>query len=284
MSTAPEKENPELPSTHIPLWEGAAPHALGAADTDTPRLYAYLPEKGARPTRAMVIFPGGGYEFLAFVHEGIHEAEWFQKQGIAAFVLFYRLPIHGYRHPVPLLDAQRAVRLVRSRAAEWNIDPAKIAVMGFSAGGHLASTLITHFDGGDAGAADPIERQSSRPDFGVLVYPVISFREGVTHGGSKRNLLGPDPDPALVENLSNETQVTPQTPPTVLVHAVNDGPVPIENSRLMRAALQKAGVPGELHEYPEGGHGFGFGPGYDNAPPDWLERVLGWLEGQGFKA
>jgi acetyl esterase/lipase len=285
METSPYLGKAAVPSTFVPLWNGAAPHSLGSADRDQPRLYAYLPEKSARPTRAMIILPGGGYEFLAYEHEGIHEAEWFQQQGIAAFVLLYRLPVHGYRHPVPVLDAQRAMRLVRSRAAEWNIDPAQIAVMGFSAGGHLASTLATHFDGGSANAADPVERQSCRPDYAVLVYPVITLRvPGITHGGSKQNLLGPEPDPALVENLSNETQVTPQTPPTVLVHTLDDDAVPIEHSRLMLAALQKAGVPCALQEYPRGGHGFGFGPTYTNGPPDWLERAQAWLETRGFVA
>jgi len=285
MDSSAYLKNATLPATFVPLWDAAPPHSLGSAERDTPRLYPYLPEKGARPSRAVIILPGGGYEFLAYEHEGIHEAEWFQKQGIAAFVFFYRLPVHGYRHPVPLLDAQRAVRIVRSRAAEWNIDPAKIAVMGFSAGGHLASTLVTHFDAGSAHAADPVERQSCRPNYAVLVYPVISLRTaGVTHEGSTRNLLGPQPDPALVENLSNETQVTPQTPPTVLVHAVNDEPVPIENSRLMLAALQGAGVPSALQEYTYGGHGFGFGPGFTNGPADWLDRAEAWLEAQGFVA
>jgi len=272
-----------LSPVSVPLWDGPAPHSRGTADVDTPRLYAYLPEKTGQPTPAIVILPGGGYGFLAYEHEGIHEAEWFRQQGIAAFVLFYRLPVDGYRHPVPLLDAQRALRLVRSRAAEWNIDPAKIAVMGFSAGGHLASTLATHFDAGDAKAADAVDRQSCRPDFAALIYAVISFREGVAHGGSRLNLLGPDPDPALVTNLCNDEQVTPQTPPTVLVHSVNDEPVPIENSRRMLAALQKAGVPGELQEYPDGGHGFGFGPKQTNAPKGWLERSVAWLQTQGFK-
>ena len=267
----------------VPLWNGPAPHSLGSAPEDTPRLYVYLPEKSPRPTRAMIVIPGGGYGMLAFEHEGIHEAEWFQKQGIAAFVFFYRLPVNGYRHPVPLLDAQRAVRLVRSRAAEWNIDPAKIAVMGFSAGGHLTATLETHFDSGNPAAPDPVDRQSCRPDFAALIYAVVSFKDGVGHLGSRQNLLGPNPDPALIENLSNETQVTPQTPPTVMVHAVDDGPVPIENSRLMLAALQKAGVPGELHEYPTGGHGFGFGPKQTAAPKGWLDRMTEWLDAQGYK-
>ena len=201
MDTSPPVEHPTLPSTYIPLWDKSAPHSVGATENDTPRLYAYLPEKPAKTTPAMIICPGGGYGGLAHIHEGIHEAEWFQQRGIAAFILFYRLPSNGYRHPVPLLDAQRAVRLVRSRAAEWNIDPAQIAIMGFSAGGHLASTLDTHFDAGHADAADPVERQSCRPDYAVLVYPVITLRTpGVTHEGSKENLIGPQPDPALVEN------------------------------------------------------------------------------------
>jgi acetyl esterase/lipase len=268
----------------VPLWNGPAPQSHGTAPDDTPRLYVYLPEKPAKPGPAIIICPGGGYGMLAFEHEGINEAEWFQQRGIPAFVLFYRLPANGYRHPVPLLDAQRAVRLLRSRAAEWNIDPAKIAVMGFSAGGHLVSTLDTHFDAGDAKAADPIDRQSCRPDFTVLVYPVITLEvKGVTHEGSKANLLGPNPDPALVHSLSNDTQVTPQTPPTLLVHAEDDHGVPIENSRLMLAALQKAGVPSALQEYPHGGHGFGFGPKQTAAPAGWLDRAYEWLQTQGFK-
>jgi len=268
----------------VPLWNGPAPQSHGTALDDTPRLYVYLPPKPAKPGPAIIIAPGGGYGMLAFEHEGINEAEWFQQRGIAAFILFYRLPVNGYRHPVPLLDAQRAVRLVRSRAAEWNIDPAKIAVMGFSAGGHLVSTLDTHFDAGDAKAADPIDRVSCRPDFTVLVYPVITLEvKGVTHEGSKLNLLGPNPDPALVHSLSNDTQVTPQTPPTLLVHAEDDQAVPIQNSRLMLAALQKAGVPSALQEYPHGGHGFGFGPKQTNAPAGWLDHAYEWLEAHGWR-
>jgi cytidylate kinase len=275
--------DPPLPETFIPLWGGPAPRSLGSSDHDTPRLYAYLPEKPARATRAMIVVPGGGYEMLAYVHEGINEAEWFREQGIAAFILFYRLPAHGYRHPAPIEDMQRAVRLIRSRAAEWNIDPTQVATIGFSAGGHLVTTLATHFDAGDATAADPVEQQSCRPDYTVTVYPVVTLKTpGVTHEGSKLNLLGPNPDPALIENLSNETQVTPQTPPTLLVHATDDVMVPIENSRLMLAALQKAGVPSALHEYPHGGHGFGFGPKLTKAPVGWLDSACAWLKERGW--
>jgi acetyl esterase/lipase len=264
----------------VPLWNGPAPQSHGTAPDDIPTLTVFLPEKSASPTAAIVVFPGGGYAGLAFDYEGINEAEYYQKRGVAGFVLKYRLPVHGYRHPVPLLDAQRAIRLIRNNAA-WNIDPAKIGIMGFSAGGHLASTLETHFDAGDPNAIDPVDKLSSRPDFAVLAYPVISMKAGITHQGSKDNLLGPNPDPALVESLSNETQVTAQTPPTILVHAQDDGLVPIENSRLMYAALQKAGVPAELDEYPHGGHGFGYGPNQTNAPAGWMDKVYDWLKSQG---
>jgi len=266
----------------VPLWDGPAPQSHETTPNDIPTLTVFLPENSGQPTSAMVICPGGGYAGLALVHEGLNVAKYFQSHGVAAFILTYRLPTHGYRHPVPLLDAQRAIRLVRSHAADWKINPAKVGVMGFSAGGHLASTLDTHFDAGSPQAADPVDKQSCRPDFAVLVYPVISMKDGITHQGSKQNLLGPNPDPALVENLSNETQVAPQTPPTLLVHAVDDGAVPIENSRLMYAALQKAGVPSALQEYPHGGHGFGFGAKPDNSPPGWLDKACDWLKTQGF--
>jgi len=269
--------------TVVPLWQGPAPQSHGSTPDDVPSLTIFLPENPTQPTPAIVICPGGGYAGLAFEHEGTNEAAWFKARGVAAVVLKYRLPVHGYRHPVPLLDAQRAIRLVRSHAADWKINPAKVAVMGFSAGGHLASTLDTHFDAGNAQATDPVDKLSCRPDYAVLVYPVITLKvPGVTHEGSKLNLLGPNPDPALVENLSNETQVTPQTPPTLLVHAEDDKGVPIENSRLMLAALQKAGVPSALQEYPHGGHGFGFGPKQTHAPAGWLDKAYDWLKARGF--
>jgi acetyl esterase/lipase len=266
----------------VPLWKGPAPQSNGGSPKDIPTLTVFLPEKSDSPTPAILICPGGGYGGLAFDPEGTHEARWFQSRGVAGLVLKYRLPSDGYRHPVPLLDAQRAMRLIRSHAADWKIDPAKVGVMGFSAGGHLASTLETHFDAGNSQASDPVDALSCRPDFAVLVYPVISMKEGITHQGSKDNLLGPNPDPALVENLSNETQVTAKTPPTLLVHAQDDGVVPIQNSRLMYAALQKAGVPSAFQEYPRGGHGFGFGRNPDPSPAGWLDKVGGWLKSQGF--
>ncbi len=268
----------------IPLWEGSAPHQIGNGPDDLSSLTVFLPPGTTAPASAIVICPGGGYEMLAFDHEGINEAKWFQERGVAAFVLKYRLPLHGYRHPVPLLDAQRAIRLVRSRAAEWSLDPAKIGVMGFSAGGHLASTLETHFDAGDPQASDPVDRLSCRPDFASLVYPVIALKGSFAHQGSARNLLGPQPDPALLENLSNQDQVTAQTPPTILVHPVDDTTVPVANSDVMFAALQKAGVPSAYLRYEKGEHGFGYGHNRfnNNGPTDWLDRVYDWFKGQGF--
>jgi acetyl esterase/lipase len=265
-----------------PLYQGVVPDAQGTQDKDAPHVLEYVPAKAAAPTSAIIICPGGGYAGLAMDHEGRNEATWFRDHGIAAFVLQYRLPAQGYRHPVPMHDGQRAIRWVRSHAAEFNIDPHKIGIMGFSAGGHLASTLDTHFDAGNPAAPDPVDRVSCRPDFAILVYAVISMKPGLTHQGSKDNLLGPNPDPALVANLSNETQVTAQTPPTILFHAVDDGAVPIENSRDMYAALQKAGIPSELHEYPHGGHGFGWTAG-QTVPAGWFEVDLyAWLRKMGF--
>ncbi len=263
-----------------PLWQGPVPQSHGSTPNDIPTLTVFLPQNASGPTSAVVICPGGGYGHLSMQYEGINEAQYFQRHGVAAFVLKYRLPGDGYRHPVPLLDAQRAIRLIRSHAADWKIDPTKVGVMGFSAGGHLASTLETHFDAGDATASDAVDHQSCRPDFAVLVYPVISMKDGLTHGGSKANLLGPNPDPALVQSLSNDTQVTAQTPTTILVAAQDDHTVPIENSRLMYAALQKAGVTSALQEYPHGGHGFGFGK--PASPPGWLDKVYAWLKAQSF--
>jgi acetyl esterase/lipase len=266
-------------ASYTPIYDGAVPFADNPQDA--PHVLIYLPPNTGKPTPAVLDCPGGGYGGLAMQHEGENEANWFKAHGIATFVLAYRMP-HG-RHQVPLSDAQRAMRYIRSQAAKFNINPDKIGVMGFSAGGHLASTLETHFDAGNPNAPDPIDRVSCRPDFAVLVYPVITMKPGETHQGTHDNLLGPNPDPALVANFSNETQVTAQTPPTILFAAVDDGTVPIQNSRDMLEALSKAGVPGELHEYSKGGHGFGWGNVPDNSPKGWFDETLyDWLKRNGF--
>jgi acetyl esterase/lipase len=268
--------------TVVPLWDEPAPQSHGTTSNDIPTLPIFLPDGITKPTSAIVICPGGGYGMLAFEHEGTNVGAYFKVKGVAAFVLKYRLPVNGYCHPVPLLDAQRAIRLVRNRAANWKIDSAKVGIMGFSAGGHLAATVETHFDTGDLQSTDPVDRLSCRPDFAILVYALISMQDGMTHSGSKLNLLGPDPDPMLVKSLSNDTQVMANTPPTVLVSAVDDKAVPIEHSRLMLAALQKAGVPCDLQEYPRGGHGFGYSTKADTCPVGWLDKACDWVKGQGF--
>ena len=265
----------------IPLWQGAAPLSKGTNATDIPDLTLFLPKKGSSPTPAIVICPGGGYGHLALTHEGTTVAQYFQTHGVAAFVLKYRLPKNGYLHPVPLTDVQRAIRLVRSHASEWHVDPTKVGVVGFSAGGHLASTVSTHFDHGNSQASDPVDRLCCRPDFALLVYPVISSDVQIAHRGSFANLLGPTPDPAILRTLSNETQVTADTPPTVLVHALDDKGVPPQNSEVYYKALQQAKVPSDLQEYPTGGHGFGYGHVPDNSPPGWLDKAFGWLKAKG---
>jgi len=269
---------PEPP--FIRLWDDVAPDTHS---TQVPNVLEYIPAKTATPTTAIIIAPGGGYQSLQMQEEGENAADWFKAHGIAAFVLYYRL---DHQNPFPLLpmhDGQRAIRWVRSKAAQFNIDPNKIGMMGFSAGGHLASTVDTHFDAGNPTAADPIDRVSCRPDFTILVYPVISMKDGITNAVCKKNLLGLNPDPALVESLSNETQVTPQTPPTILFACADDPLVPIANDRLMFAALQKAGVASEYHEYPTGGHAWGFRAVPDKSPPGWLDVTLyAWLKKIGF--
>src|SRR6267154_3422 len=224
------------PKEAMLLWPEGAPGALGKADKDIPTLTPFLPDVDKATGAAMVICPGGGYGMLA-PHEGATYAIWLKEQGIAAFVLKYRLGSAGYRHPAMLLDAARAVRLVRANAAEWKLDPKRVGIIGSSAGGHLASTLLTHFDAGKPDAADPIERQSSRPDLGVLCYPVITMGE-FTHQGSKKNLLGTNASPELVQLLSNELQVTPSTPPCFIFHTYEDKSVPVENSLQFAAALR----------------------------------------------
>lgn len=260
------------------LWPDKAPGAVGDKEGDIPTLTVYLPPSDQATGAAVVICPGGGYGHLAMDHEGHQVAQWLNSFGVAGFILTYRHRGTGYGHPVPMQDAQRAMRLVRSRAKDRGIDPARIGIMGFSAGGHLASTVGTHFDTGQPGADDPVERMSCRPDFMILVYPVISFVEPFTHAGSRKNLLGPDPDKALAESLSNEKQVTAETPPTFLVHGTDDKGVPVENSVQFYLALRKAGVPVEMHLYVHGPHGFGLGkPG--EATATWPAQCEAWLRG-----
>jgi acetyl esterase/lipase len=260
----------------IRLWDGPAPGAQGTADRDIPTLTVYMPYGRAART-AVVVAPGGGYQNLAMNHEGRQVANWLNGLGITAFVLKYRLG-PTYHHPIELGDAQRAIRIVRSRAAEFGVEPDRIGIMGFSAGGHLASTAATHFDAGQPSAADPIDRAGSRPDFLVLAYPVITADEPYRHDGSFKNLLGDHPDPALLDELSNEKQVTADTPPTFLFHTDEDTTVPAENSVRFYLALRAAHVPAELHIFRPGRHGVGLAmsdPTLDAWPPllaQWLRN------------
>ena len=282
---APASVPVSLPSpAPIPLWEaGKVPGALGSRPLDTPTLTPFLPTATATaPRPALVICPGGGYGTLAD-YEGRGYALFLTQQNIACFVLKYRLGTSGYRHPAMLWDAARALRTVRARAAEWNVDPKRIGIMGSSAGGHLASTLLTHFDAGKPGDADPIERVSSRPSLGILCYAVISMQADLTHGGSRHNLLGDTPDPKLIESLSNERQVTPETPPCFIFHRFEDTVVKMENSLLFAAVLRKNGVPFDLHIYQKGGHGMGLadGPPFTHIHP-WANDLVFWLKAQGW--
>jgi len=258
----------------MPLWNGPAPGALGDADADQPTLTPFLVPAARATGTAVVVCPGGGYVNLATDKEGNQIALWLNSLGVSAFVLKYRLG-PKYHHPIELGDAQRAIRTVRSRAVEYHLQADRIGIMGFSAGGHLASTAGTHFDAGNPSADDPIDRASSRPDFLILCYAVISFGP-FAHRGSERALLGEQPDPELVENLSNELQVTAQTPPTFLFHTNTDTTVPVENSVLFYSALRKAGVPAELHIYERGPHGVGLAQ-TDEALSSWPARLADWL-------
>ena len=270
------------PRDPFPLWPDGAPGALGKEEKDIPTLTPFFANPDKATGAAMVVCPGGGYGGLA-PHEGRDYAMWLNELGISAFVLKYRLGPGGYRHPSMLNDAARAVRLVRSKAGEWKLDPKRVGIIGSSAGGHLTSTLLTHFDSGKADAADPIERQSSRPDLGILCYPVITLGEK-THQGSKTNLLGNNPPAELVQLLSNELQVTKDTPPTFLFHTAEDKAVPVENSLLFAQALAKNGVPFSLHVYPKGPHGIGLGTrSWDpEARHPWTTQCALWLKEQGF--
>ena len=254
------------PKTEL-LWPNGAPDAVGEEDRDKPSITIYpAPKASAIPT-AVVVCPGGGYGALAMDHEGVQIARWLNSLGISAFVLKYRLGPR-YHHPVMINDAHRAIEIVRTRAQEFGISPSRIGIWGFSAGGHLAATAATHF------------AVENRPDFVVLAYPVISFTTPFTHQGSKRNLLGDNPDPKLVEDLSNELRVTRDTPPTFLFHTNADTGVPPENSVLFYLALRKAGVPAELHIYERGPHGLGLAH-MDAAASSWPGRLADWFRTRG---
>ena len=269
----------------IRLWQGDAPGALGQAPQDIPTLTRFTPPAGKATGAAVVICPGGGYGALAG-HEGQGYAEYLAANGIDGFVLQYRLGSHGYRHPVMLNDAQRAIRLVRANASQWGLDPHRIGIMGSSAGGHLASTAIVHFDAGNPAAAEEVEKQSCRPDFGILCYAVISMRDGVTHGGSRANLLGNDPDPKLIAWLSSDEQVTKETPPCFVWSTGEDTAVPVENSMRFVAAMQKAGVAYDFHVYQKGPHGIGLATGRPGLAKGevhpWGKDLVFWFNENGW--
>ncbi len=263
----------------IRLWENGAPGAQGAQDRDIPTITVYPAYNSQRTGTAVVLAPGGGYVALATNHEGRQVANYLNSLGITTFVLQYRLG-PTYHHPIELGDAQRAIRLVRARAREFGIEASRVGMMGFSAGGHLTSTAGTHFDAGDPQATDPIDRENCRPDFLILGYPVISFTAPYTHQGSKTALLGNNPDPKLVEDLSSELRVTPQTPPAFLFTTTADTGVPAENSIAFYLALKKAGVPAELHVFEKGPHGVGL-DFQDPVEGVWPVLLANWLRSRG---
>jgi acetyl esterase/lipase len=275
------------------LWSGEVPfskpndlvektwttNVMRVKDVTAPKLYPFLPSKDQRNGSSVIICPGGGYRILAIEHEGYAFARWFNERGITAFVLKYRLPndkAMDEKAIVPLLDAQQAIRMVRQNAAEWGLDPSKVGIMGFSAGGHLASTVGTHFQEPVGETADTT---SVRPDFMILGYPVVSMLETTTHGGSRKALLGSDPPLDLVQRFSNELQVTAATPPTFIVHSTDDQAVPVENSIRLYQALANHGVPAEMHLYESGGHGYGMAES-DETLSSWMDRLADWLKGQ----
>jgi acetyl esterase/lipase len=280
--TNPPAAQQNQTNTTIPLWTDGAPGALGKAEKDTPTLTLFLPSAENATGAAMVICPGGGYARLA-PHEGRDYARWLSGQGVACFVLKYRLGQDGYRYPVPIQDAARAVRMVRARSKEWKVDPNRVGIMGSSAGGHVSSTLMTHFDAGNTNATDLIERESSRPNIAVLCYPVVSMGK-FAHPGSKHLLLGTNPPAALVEETSAELQVKKDTPPCFIWSTDEDKTVPIENTLQLADALRAEGVPYELHVYQHGPHGQGLGS-HEYNPSKWLPWVSEcsrWLKEQGF--
>lgn len=259
------------------LWPNGAPDAVGTDTLDQPSLMVFPAPRTSANGAAVVIFPGGGYSHLAMEKEGTRIAAWLNTLGVNAFVVTYRLGPR-YHHPTMLYDAQRAIRTVRARAGEWGVDTARVGVMGFSAGGHLASTLSTH---ADAGAPhDAVDRLHALPNFQILMYPVITMRAPSAHKGSRTQLLGDAPTERMVDSLSNEVQATAKTPPTFIVHATDDRVVPVENSLMFYAALRAANVPAELHVFQKGGHGFGMAPD-DPALAMWMPLCAAWMRSRG---
>ncbi|MDE1175997.1 MAG: alpha/beta hydrolase [Edaphobacter sp.] len=270
------------PPEPIMLWPTGAPGALGTEDTDKPALFVFLPTVPNPTKTGVVVAPGGGYQHLAMEKEGFAVARWLNQHGVAAFVLRYRLGPQ-YHHPIEIGDAQRAIRMVRAHADEYGIDKDRVGMWGFSAGGHLTATAGTQFDAGHPDSTDPIDHESSRPEFLVLAYPVITLMAPSAHTGSRKYLLGDDPDPALVRSMSAETRVTPETPPTFLFATTDDKTVPVMNSVLFYEALIKAGVPAEMHLFQHGSHGAGLA----QANPDlsiWPDLLIKWMRERGYAA
>ncbi|WP_263365986.1 alpha/beta hydrolase [Edaphobacter bradus] len=264
----------------ILLWTVGAPGAQGDEDIDKPTLTVFLPVAPNAAKTGVVVAPGGGYQHLAMEKEGYAFAGWLNERGVAAFVLKYRLG-PKYHHPIELGDAQRAIRMVRAHAAEYGVAEDHVGMWGSSAGGHLAATAGTHFDAGNPDAADPVERKGSRPDFLILSYPVITLEEPWAHGGSGEFLLGENPDPAIVENLSNETQVTKETPPTFLFATTDDKTVPVLNSVMFYESLVKAEVPAEMHLFQHGAHGAGLAAANPQLS-GWPDLLIKWMRERGY--
>lgn len=262
------------------LWPSGAPGASGDGPGDVPQLILTLVDSD-QPTAAVVILPGGGYGGHAIDHEGYQFADWFASLGISSAICTYRMrgrgnDGQGYGHPYPMIDAQRAIQTLRANAESWNLDPGRVGVIGFSAGGHLASTVSTRFAEVDPESSDRVSRVSSRPDFAILCYPVIGFGKPYTHRGSQRNLLGEHPDPELIQALSNEQQVSPRTPPTFLFHTAEDKSVPVANSLRYFEACLTHQVPAELHVFPQGRHGLGLAKDVPGAS-QWPALCAAWL-------
>lgn len=277
-SVAAQANAPATPTPEL-LWKNGAPMAQGTAEIDQPTISTYLP--ASNPTRsAVIIAPGGGYAHLSMQKEGEDIARWLNAHGVAGFVLKYRLG-PNYHHPVELGDAQRAIRTVRSRAAELGIAPDRIGIWGFSAGGHLAASAGTLFDRGPVAEADAIDKLSARPDFLVLAYPVITLEEPSVHKGSLKYLLGDTPDPALIQLLSPQKQVTKDTPPTFIYTTTDDPVVPVMNSVMFYTALIEAKIPAEMHIFAHGPHGTGLATGF----PDlkiWPDLLATWMRSRGY--